>query len=223
VWPEHYDWVETRALHQTSETSEEVDNVPTPATPDATAEKEKEGLASPEAGRSVAPSFAEDVVPKVKQDSPEEIRKTLRFATIVAIATFIIFIILCVRAHSLGGRALLRATLSLTRCSRTAQHPSADVRHRLHLDQGRVHLLRRRRVYLGFLYAPFPLFAALAAPRARPECRADPRLSRTGGAFVCVCLPLIEEREAIARICGHIWADLRGKGPKREAAVTQGQ
>merc|ERR1711939_591057 len=103
-----------------------------------------------EAGRSVAPSFAEDVVPKVKQDSPEEIRKTLRFATIVAIATFIIFIIL----------------IPLPMCG------------------------------IGYISTKvgFTFYVVVA--------------------FVCVCLPLIEEREAIARICGHIWADLRGKGPK---------
>ncbi|TNY24574.1 urea transporter [Rhodotorula diobovata] len=166
VWPEHYDWVETRALHQTSETSEEVDNVPTPATPDATAQKEKEGLASPEAGRSVAPSLAEDVVPKVKEDSPEEIRKTLRFATIVAIATFIIFIIL----------------IPLPMCG--IGYISTKVGFTFY-------------VVVAFIWVFW-------------------------GAFVCVCLPLIEEREAIARICGHIWADLRGKGPKRAAAVTQG-
>jgi len=96
VWPDNYDWVETRALHQHSETSEELDDAPLPPTPEGPAEKEKADASSPTVGRSVAPSIAEDVLPIVKEDSPEEIRKTLRFATVVAIATFIILIILYV-------------------------------------------------------------------------------------------------------------------------------
>lgn len=45
---------------------------------------------------------------------------------------------------------------------------------------------------------------------------------RAGGAFVCAVLPIWEEREAISRICGHMWADLRGKGPQKAPVVVEG-
>ncbi|GAA5910909.1 hypothetical protein JCM8208_006685 [Rhodotorula glutinis] len=167
VWPEHYDWVETRALHQHSETSEELDAVPLPTALEASAEKEKTDVVSPTAGRSVAPSVVEEVVPSVGEDSPEQIRKTLRFATVVAIATFIILIIL----------------IPLPMCG------------------------------VGYISskAGFTFFVVVSF------------IWIFWGAFVCVFLPVWEEREAISRIFGHIWADLRGKGPKKELAAVEGK
>ncbi|KPV76209.1 uncharacterized protein RHOBADRAFT_34830 [Rhodotorula graminis WP1] len=165
IWPNDYDWVETRALHQHSETSEEVDDVPLPSTPEGPAEKEKEGVASPAAGRSVAPSVAEDVLPLVKEDSPEQIRKTLRFATVVAIATFVVLIIL----------------IPLPMCGTGYISTKA-----------------------GFTFYVVVTFIWIF-----------------WGAFVCIFLPVYEEREAISRICGHMWADLTGKGPKRELAAAE--
>ncbi|GAA5840877.1 hypothetical protein JCM9279_001249 [Rhodotorula babjevae] len=166
MWPDNYDWVETRALHQHSETSEELDDAPLPPTPES-AEKEKLGVTPPSAGRSVAPSIAEDVVPLVKENSPEEIRKTLRFATVVAVATFIILIILI--PFPMCGTGYISTKAGFTFY-----------------------------VVITFVWIFY-------------------------GAFVCVFLPIWEEREAISRIVGHMWADLRGKGPKKAPAAVEGQ
>lgn len=39
----------------------------------------------------------------------------------------------------------------------------------------------------------------------------DDTSALTGGAFVCVILPLWEYRHSLAEIFGHMWADIRGK------------
>ncbi|BGP54557.1 hypothetical protein JCM8202v2_002143 [Rhodotorula sphaerocarpa] len=103
IWPENYDWAETRALHAHPEAVvEEV-----PATSEAKDldldDKEKSGVlaATPLEGRSAAPSLRgtgldldiEDPVP-APEDSPEHIAKTFRFASWVAVAAFTILMIL---------------------------------------------------------------------------------------------------------------------------------
>ncbi|BGP46898.1 hypothetical protein JCM10450v2_002749 [Rhodotorula kratochvilovae] len=160
LWPANYDWAGTRALHAHSEVSEEID-VSSPA--ELGVEKEKEGSASPAQGRSVAPSLAgEDVVPKVREDTPEEIRKTFRFATGAAVAAFLILIVLIPLPMCGVGYISTKAGFTFF-------------------------------VVITFIWIFY-------------------------GAFVCVFMPLIEEREAIGRICGHMWADLTGKGGKALAA-----
>lgn len=112
IWPENYDWAETRALHAHPEAVvEEV-----PATSEAKDldldDKEKSGVlaATPLEGRSAAPSLRgtgldldiEDPVP-APEDSPEHIAKTFRFASWVAVAAFTILMILCVFPALAGG------------------------------------------------------------------------------------------------------------------------
>ncbi|GAA6058069.1 hypothetical protein JCM3770_002245 [Rhodotorula araucariae] len=165
IWPANYDWVATRALHAHSEVSEEIDISPSP-TEELAAEKEKAGFASPAQGRSVAPSIAgEDVVPKVEEDSPEQIRKTFRLATVLAIAAFCILIILI--PLPMAGVGYISTKVGFTFF-----------------------------VVITFIWIFY-------------------------GAFVCVFMPLLEEREAIGRICGHMWADLTGKGKGGKAVVAE--
>ncbi|KAL7338853.1 urea transporter [Rhodotorula toruloides] len=87
IWPENYDWVETRALHAHTEASEIVPESPVEGLDDDS--KNEKGVVSPDQGRSAAPS-----IEGVELDTPEHLRKTHRFATIVATCMFVILMIL---------------------------------------------------------------------------------------------------------------------------------
>uniref|UniRef100_A0A0K3CMK5 BY PROTMAP: gi/472588213/gb/EMS25685.1/ urea transporter [Rhodosporidium toruloides NP11] gi/647395999/emb/CDR38001.1/ RHTO0S03e01772g1_1 [Rhodosporidium toruloides] n=1 Tax=Rhodotorula toruloides TaxID=5286 RepID=A0A0K3CMK5_RHOTO len=87
IWPENYDWVETRALHAHTEASEIVPESPVEGVDDDL--KNEKGVASPDQGRSAAPS-----IEGVELDTPEHLRKTHRFATVVATCMFVILMIL---------------------------------------------------------------------------------------------------------------------------------
>ncbi|BGP30870.1 hypothetical protein JCM10296v2_002629 [Rhodotorula toruloides] len=87
IWPENYDWVETRALHAHTEASEIVPESPIDGRDDDS--KNEKGVASPDQGRSAAPS-----IEGVELDTPEHLRKTHRFATVVATCMFVILMIL---------------------------------------------------------------------------------------------------------------------------------
>ncbi|BGP23557.1 hypothetical protein JCM10295v2_002455 [Rhodotorula toruloides] len=87
IWPENYDWVETRALHAHTEASEIVPESPLEGVDDDL--KNEKGVTSPIQGRSAAPS-----IEGVEMDTPEHLRKTHRFATVVATCMFVILMIL---------------------------------------------------------------------------------------------------------------------------------
>jgi hypothetical protein len=89
IWPEDYDWVETRALHAHTEASEIVTPPESPVEGLDDDVKKESGIASPDHGRSAAPS-----IEGVEVDTPEHLRKTHRFATIVATCMFVILMIL---------------------------------------------------------------------------------------------------------------------------------
>ncbi|GAA5882973.1 hypothetical protein JCM3774_002938 [Rhodotorula dairenensis] len=100
VWPEDYDWAETRALHahHAAVVEESPDSSPLAEEED----KEKTNVVpTPMGGRSAAPSLKgtgmdlefEPPVP-VHEDSPEHIAKTFRFATWTAVSAFVILMIL---------------------------------------------------------------------------------------------------------------------------------
>lgn len=103
IWPENYDWAETRALHaHPTATVEEVPAEMTEGEKDADDTKDKTQIVqTPLGGRSVAPSLKEtgmdlELEPPVlvHEDSPEEIEKTFRFACWVASSAFVILLIL---------------------------------------------------------------------------------------------------------------------------------
>lgn len=103
IWPENYDWAETRALHaHPPATVEEVPAEMTEGEKDADDTKDKTQIVqTPLGGRSVAPSLKEtgmdlELEPPVlvHEDSPEEIEKTFRFACWVASSAFVILLIL---------------------------------------------------------------------------------------------------------------------------------
>lgn len=105
VWPENYDWAETRALHvHPSATVEEVPAEMTEGEKDAGDPKEKTQMVqTPLEGRSAAPSLKDtgldlELEPpaSVHEDSPEQIEKTFRFACWVASSAFVILLILSV-------------------------------------------------------------------------------------------------------------------------------
>ncbi|GAA5975714.1 hypothetical protein JCM10908_005255 [Rhodotorula pacifica] len=100
IWPENYDWAETRALHAPHPAT--VEEVPADSDIDAeTKEKSHVVPQTPREGRSAAPSLKgtgmdldfEPPVP-VHEDSPAHIEKTFRLATWVASSAFVILMIL---------------------------------------------------------------------------------------------------------------------------------
>ncbi|KWU42118.1 Na+/solute symporter [Rhodotorula sp. JG-1b] len=103
IWPENYDWAETRALHaHPPATVEEVPAEMVEGEKDADDTKDKTQIVqTPLGGRSVAPSLKDtgmdlELEPPVSvhEDSPEEIEKTFRFACWVASSAFVILLIL---------------------------------------------------------------------------------------------------------------------------------
>lgn len=102
IWPENYDWAETRALHahHAVVVEESLDS----SLPAEDEDKEKTNIVpTPMGGCSAAPSLKgtgmdlefEPPVP-VHEDSPEHIAKTFRFATWTAVSAFVILMILYV-------------------------------------------------------------------------------------------------------------------------------
>lgn len=122
VWPEDYDWAETRALHaHTAGVIEESPDSSRLAEEDV---KEKtDVIQTPIGGRSVAPSLKEtsvdsEIEPAASavEESPEHILKTFRFARWTAISAFVILMILyvCSRvalpiSRAQSGLTLLRS------------------------------------------------------------------------------------------------------------------
>ena len=109
---------------------------------------------TPLGGRSVAPSLKDtgldlELEPPVSEheDSPEEIEKTFRFACWVASSAFVILLILSVLFCSDDFTSELKLTTSRDRL----QHSGTARRLWLHLDQGRLRLLRCGLDHLGLL------------------------------------------------------------------------
>ncbi|GAA5867263.1 hypothetical protein JCM3774_002392 [Rhodotorula dairenensis] len=100
LWPEDYDWAETRALHAHPAGVIEESPNSSPLTEEDVKEK-TDVVQTPISGRSVAPSLKEtsmdsEIEPAVPmaEDSPENIVKTFRFARWTAICAFVILMIL---------------------------------------------------------------------------------------------------------------------------------
>ncbi|GAA5852528.1 hypothetical protein JCM8547_002531 [Rhodosporidiobolus lusitaniae] len=90
IWPENYDFAETKALHAYNEATEEVD-LPSPAG-ETDSEKEKNEVARP--GTQVLDSAVAAELDLNEEDSPAQLKRSFKLATIVACTAFVILMIL---------------------------------------------------------------------------------------------------------------------------------
>ncbi|GJN93637.1 hypothetical protein Rhopal_006694-T1 [Rhodotorula paludigena] len=93
IWPENYDWIETRALHAYNEATEETVAPAVNETPSATAST-SEVAAEKEKVQAPADALPADIGEGVEVDSPEHIRKTFKIATVLATFGFVALLIL---------------------------------------------------------------------------------------------------------------------------------